>query len=178
MSKNIYPNNFSHSCFKMASFIKHLVLILLLKMELLKEKIYTFLKLLKFYCFKCACPSISRPMLFPTLVFLLIGCLSLSWIGSLCFKPSFPINLCFPLSFGYLGALCFVRDVRPHVSKLDPKSLKCIFLGYSRVQKGYIIPVFAGTWFLLMSLLLRILHFLKIRSTLVKGRMMICSFKL
>ena len=137
MSKNIYPNNFSHSCFKMASFIKHFVLILLFKMELLKEKIYTFLKLLKFYCFKCACPSISRPMLFPTLVFLLIGCLSLSWIGSLCFKPSFPINLCFPLSFGYLGALCFVRDVRPHVSKLDPKSLKCIFLGYSRVQKGY-----------------------------------------
>ena len=25
----------------------------------------------------------------------------------------------------------------PHVSKLDPKSLKCIFLNYSRVQKGY-----------------------------------------
>ena len=25
----------------------------------------------------------------------------------------------------------------PQVSKLDPKSLKCIFVGYSRVQKGY-----------------------------------------
>ena len=34
------------------------------------------------------------------------------------------------------GCTCFVQDVRPHVSKLDPKSLKCIFLGYSRVQKG------------------------------------------
>ena len=31
----------------------------------------------------------------------------------------------------------FIRDVRPQVSKLDPKSLKCIFVGYSRVQKGY-----------------------------------------
>ena len=35
------------------------------------------------------------------------------------------------------GCTCFVRDVHPQVSKLDPKSLKCIFVGYSRVQKGY-----------------------------------------
>ena len=36
------------------------------------------------------------------------------------------------------GCTCFVQDVRPQVSKLDHKSLKCIFLGYSRVQKGYL----------------------------------------
>ena len=35
-----------------------------------------------------------------------------------------------------LGCTCFIRDV-PQVSKLDPKSLKCIFLGYSHIQKGY-----------------------------------------
>ena len=35
------------------------------------------------------------------------------------------------------GCTYFVRDVRHQVSKLDHKSLKCIFLGYSRVQKGY-----------------------------------------
>ena len=35
------------------------------------------------------------------------------------------------------GCTCFVRDVRHQVSKLDHKSLKSIFLGYSRVQKGY-----------------------------------------
>ena len=43
----------------------------------------------------------------------------------------FPID---PKVFGYT---CFVRDVCPQVSKLDLKSLKCIFVGYSCVQKGY-----------------------------------------
>ena len=56
-------------------------------------------------------------------------------------KPLFPIE---PQVFGYT---CFVRDVRLHVSKLDPKSLKCIFLGYSQVQKGIavIVIVSVGT---------------------------------
>ena len=35
------------------------------------------------------------------------------------------------------GCTCFIQDVCPHVSKLDPKSLKYIFFGYSRVHKGY-----------------------------------------
>ena len=43
----------------------------------------------------------------------------------------------FPIEARIFWCTCFVRNVRPHVSKLDPKSLKCIFLGYSRVQKGY-----------------------------------------
>ena len=43
----------------------------------------------------------------------------------------------FPIEPRIFGCTCFVRDVRSHVSKLDPKLLKCIFLGYSRVQKGY-----------------------------------------
>ena len=46
-------------------------------------------------------------------------------------KPLFPIE---PWLFGYT---CFVRDVCPQVSKLVHKSLKCIFLGYSWVQKRY-----------------------------------------
>ena len=46
-------------------------------------------------------------------------------------KPLFPIE---PQIFRYT---CFVRDVLPQVCKFDHKSLKCIFLGYSRVQKGY-----------------------------------------
>ena len=43
----------------------------------------------------------------------------------------------FPVDPKVFGCTCFVRDVRPRVSRLDPKSLKCIFMGYSRVQKGY-----------------------------------------
>ena len=35
------------------------------------------------------------------------------------------------------GCTCFVLDAHPQVSKLDPKSLKCIFVGYSCVKKGY-----------------------------------------
>ena len=49
----------------------------------------------------------------------------------------FPNKLLFPINPKEFGYTCFVRDVHPQVSKLDPKSLKCIFVGYSRVQKVY-----------------------------------------
>ena len=90
--------------------------ILLLRVEWLGGRINTSLKLLELYYFKCRCPSISRLLLFPPLVFLLTECLHQSRV---------------------FGCTCFVRDVRLHVSKLDSKSLKCNFLGYYRVQKGY-----------------------------------------
>ena len=44
-------------------------------------------------------------------------------------------NPLFPINPKVLGCTCFVLDVCPQVSKLDLKSLKCIFVGYSRVQK-------------------------------------------
>ena len=49
----------------------------------------------------------------------------------------FPNKHLFPIELQIFGCTCFVRDVRPQVSKLYHKSLKCIFLGYSRVHKGY-----------------------------------------
>ena len=49
----------------------------------------------------------------------------------------FPNNPLFPIDPKVFGCTCFVRDVRPHVYKLDPKSLKHIFGKYSRVKKGY-----------------------------------------
>ena len=47
----------------------------------------------------------------------------------------FPNNLLFLIDPKVFGCTCFVRNVRLQVSKLDPKSLKCIFVGYSHVQK-------------------------------------------
>ena len=43
----------------------------------------------------------------------------------------FPNNSLFPIDHKIFGCTCFVQDVHPQVSKLDPKSLKCIFVGYS-----------------------------------------------
>ena len=59
---------FYPSCFNMASFIRLLVLTLLLIMELLRGRIDTSLKLPELYYFRCMCPSISGPM-FPQLAF-------------------------------------------------------------------------------------------------------------
>jgi len=32
---------------------------------------------------------------------------------------------------------CFVQDLTPGLDKLSPRSIKCVFVGYSRTQKGY-----------------------------------------
>ena len=42
----------------------------------------------------------------------------------------------FPITPKIFGCVCFVRVVRPHCTKLDPKSLKCIFLGLFVCSKG------------------------------------------
>ncbi|KAK8943245.1 hypothetical protein KSP39_PZI009083 [Platanthera zijinensis] len=42
-----------------------------------------------------------------------------------------------PLPLKVFGWVCYARDARPSVSKLDSRALKCIFLGYSRTTKGY-----------------------------------------
>jgi hypothetical protein len=36
------------------------------------------------------------------------------------------------------GCVCFVKDNRPIVRKLDPRAVKCIFVGYSGTQKWYV----------------------------------------
>jgi len=43
----------------------------------------------------------------------------------------------FVLPLKVFGCTCFVRDHIPSVGKLDPRAVKCIFVGYSSSQKGY-----------------------------------------
>jgi hypothetical protein len=43
----------------------------------------------------------------------------------------------FKLPLRVFGCVCFVKDHRPSVGKLDPHAVKCIFVGYSSTQKGY-----------------------------------------
>ncbi|XP_022857923.1 uncharacterized protein LOC111378870 [Olea europaea var. sylvestris] len=49
----------------------------------------------------------------------------------------FPTKPLFPIKPRIFGSTCYAHDFRPQVTKLDPKSLKYIFLGYSRLQKEY-----------------------------------------
>ena len=78
--------------------------------------------------------------------------------GEISYRVLFPTKSLFHIAHKIFGCVCFVRDVRPHHTKLDPKSLKCIFLGYSRVQKGivFIVLLLKGILFLLMLLFFRI----------------------
>ena len=51
----------------------------------------------------------------------------------------FPNKPLFSLEPKVFGSTCYVRDVRPHLMKLDPKALKCVFLGYFSLTEG--LPV-------------------------------------
>ncbi|KAJ9671119.1 hypothetical protein PVL29_027218 [Vitis rotundifolia] len=57
--------------------------------------------------------------------------------GDIPYKVIHPQKSLFPIEPRIFCCTCYVRDTRPSVTKLDPKALKCVFLGYSRLQKGY-----------------------------------------
>ena len=48
-----------------------------------------------------------------------------------------PDALLFHLPPKIFGYVCNVHILGPGSDKLDPRSIKCVFLGYSRTQKGY-----------------------------------------
>ena len=49
----------------------------------------------------------------------------------------FPHDTLFHVSPKVFGCTCFVHDLSPSLGKLSARSIKCVFLGYSRLQKGY-----------------------------------------
>lgn len=46
--------------------------------------------------------------------------------GVIPFKLRFFGKSMFPVASQIFGSVCFAQDVRLHVTKLDPKSLKCL----------------------------------------------------
>ena len=57
--------------------------------------------------------------------------------GDIPYKVIHPQKSLLSIEPRIFGCTCYVRDTRPFVTKLDPKALKCVILGYSRLQKGY-----------------------------------------
>ena len=49
-------------------------------------------------------------------------------------SPDAPL---FHLTPKIFGCVCYVHIIGLGSDKLDPRSIKCVFLGYSRTQKGY-----------------------------------------
>jgi hypothetical protein len=43
----------------------------------------------------------------------------------------------FKVSPKKFGCVCFIHNTSPYISKLDVKSHKCVFVGYSSGKKGY-----------------------------------------
>lgn len=81
--------------------------------------------------------------------------------GDIPYSILFPSNSLFPVQPHIFGCTCFARDVHPQVTKLDPKSLKCVFLGYPWLQKGYRCssPVLKRCYILWVYFLLSVSHF-------------------
>ena len=49
----------------------------------------------------------------------------------------FPQKSLFSLPPKVFGCVCFVQDTHPNLDKLFPRSIRCMFVGYSHIQKGY-----------------------------------------
>ncbi|KAL6332591.1 hypothetical protein AAG906_009013 [Vitis piasezkii] len=88
---------------------------------------------------KKLCPQFDNlPSLdFSTTCFLINHMPTVVLKGDIPYKVIHPQKSLFPIEPRIFGCTCYVRDTRLSITKLDPKALKCVFLGYSRLQKGY-----------------------------------------
>lgn len=97
--------------------------------------------------------------------------------GDIPYQVLFPTKPLFPVAPRIFGSTCFVRDVRPNRTKLDPKSVKCVFMGILGYRKDIVVTVLISTDILspLMSPLWSAAHS-SFRQLLlyVRGRPMTC----
>ncbi|KAK2391898.1 putative mitochondrial protein [Trifolium repens] len=74
---------------------------------------------------------------------ILTACHLINRMSSSVLDNEIPYSLLFPKDPLYVvplrvfGSTCFVHDLSPGRDKLSARAVKCVFLGYSRTQKGY-----------------------------------------
>ena len=136
MLGNIFLHPLLFLCPNVGSPISHLVLILLNKMGLLNVKIDILLRQLV--------PSSIVMFLFRFWGdAVLTACYLINRMPSSILHDQISHSLLFPTQPLYFlpphvfGCTCFVHTLKPGQDKLSAKTTKCIFLGYSRLQKGY-----------------------------------------
>jgi hypothetical protein len=49
----------------------------------------------------------------------------------------YPSTPPFPLPLKVFRCVCYVHNLGLGYDKLEPRAIKCVFLGYSKTQKGY-----------------------------------------
>ena len=74
---------------------------------------------------------------------ILTACYLINRMPSSVLKNNIPHSILFPheplhpLPLRVFGSTCFVHNFSPGLDKLSPRSHKCVFLGFTRSQRGY-----------------------------------------
>jgi len=74
---------------------------------------------------------------------ILTTCYLINRMPSSVLKNNIPHSILFPhepfhpLPLRVFGSTCFVHNFSPGLDKLSPRSYKCVFLGFTRSQRGY-----------------------------------------
>lgn len=55
------------------------------------------------------------------------------------FSRLYPDTIIFFLLPRVFGYTCFVQDLTLSLDKLFPRTIKCVFVGYFKIQKGYVL---------------------------------------
>ena len=105
--------------------------------EIVERKNRHFMEVARALMFQIRVPKMFWADTVHIATFLINRMLSSVLNGCAPYTVLFSIRSLFFIPPKIFGCTCFVQDMRSQISKLDPRSLKCIFFGYFRTQKGY-----------------------------------------